>query len=79
MEKIGCHAFRHTFASYLVIRGASIYDVKELLGHKSIYMTKIYAHLSENATRRAVDLIDFNPNSGINPVLITSGHQRKGA
>ena len=78
-EKIACHAFRHTFASYMVIRGASIYDVKELLGHKSIYMTQIYAHLSENATRRSVDLIDFNPNSGINPVLITGGHQRKGA
>lgn len=78
-KKIGCHAFRHTFASHMVIRGASIYDVKELLGHKSIYMTQMYAHLSESATRRSVDLIDFNPNSGINPVLITGGHQRKGA
>ena len=70
---VGCHAFRHTFASHLVINGASIYDVQKLLGHKSIIMTQVYAHLSENATRRAVDLIDFNPknvtNSGLKAVL----------
>ena len=76
---VGCHTFRHTFASHLVINGASIYDVQKLLGHKSIYMTQIYAHLSEDATRRAVDLLEFNVKSGINPVLITSGHQSKRA
>ena len=26
-------------------------------------MTQVYAHLSENATRRAVDLIDFTPKN----------------
>ena len=62
-KRTGCHTFRHTFASHLMINGANIYDVKELLGHKSITMTEIYAHLSENATRRAVDLIDFNPKA----------------
>ena len=76
---VGCHTFRHTFASHLVINGASIYDVQKLLGHKSINMTQIYAHLSEDATRRAVDLLEFNVKTGINPVLITSGHQPKRA
>ena len=65
-NKVGCHTFRHTFASYLVINGASIYDVQKLLGHKSIIMTQVYAHLSENATRRAVDLITFDSNRGSN-------------
>ncbi|MCH7818203.1 MAG: tyrosine-type recombinase/integrase [Candidatus Marinimicrobia bacterium] len=51
-----------TFASQLVIKGASIYDVQKLMGHKSIIMTQVYAHLSEDATRRAVDLLKFNPN-----------------
>ena len=36
-------------------------------------MTQIYAHLSENATRRAVDLLEFTPknvtNKGIKSVL----------
>jgi len=35
-------------------------------------MTQVYAHLSENATRRAVDLIDFGlknvTNSGVKAV-----------
>lgn len=35
------------------------HDVQKLLGHKSIIMTQVYAHLSENATRRAVDLLIF--------------------
>jgi len=60
-KRVGCHTFRHTFASHLVINGASIYDVQKLLGHKSIIMTQVYAHLSENATRRAVDLLSFDP------------------
>jgi len=68
-KRTGCHTFRHTFASHLVINGASIYDVQKLLGHSSITMTEIYAHLSENATRRAVDLIDFNPQSVTNTEL----------
>ena len=36
-------------------------------------MTEIYAHLSENATRRAVDLIDFNPKNVIKTGLNTVG------
>ena len=74
---VGCHAFRHTFASHLVINGASIYDDQKLLGHKSITMTPVYAHLSENATRRAVDLIDFNPNNATNPRLNAVIHEEK--
>ena len=80
-KRVGCHTFRHTFASHLVINGASIYDVQKLLGHKSIIMTQVYAHLSENATRRAVDLIDFNPKnvtiSDIRSTVIKSKSREK--
>lgn len=72
-ERVGCHTFRHTFASHLVINGASIYDVQKLLGHTSIIMTQRYAHLRAEETRRAVDLINFGPknvtNSGLNAVI----------
>ena len=39
------HSFRHTFASWFVQAGESIYELRELLGHSSITMTEIYAHL----------------------------------
>ena len=45
------HTLRHTFASWLVQSGASLYVVQRLMGHKSIRMTERYAHLApENLT-----------------------------
>lgn len=49
------HTFRHTFASHLVISGVSLLIVKELLGHKDIRETQIYAHLSKESLKSAVD------------------------
>jgi len=53
------HTFRHTFASHLVMGGAPLPTVKELLGHSSIMTTMIYAHLSDAHLRKAVNTLDF--------------------
>jgi integrase len=53
------HDLRHTFASWLAMKGVSLYTIKELLGHKSILMTQRYAHLSPDSRFAAVNLIKF--------------------
>lgn len=39
------HKLRHTYVSQLVQNGVGLYEVSKLLGHSSIQMTEIYAHL----------------------------------
>lgn len=57
------HTFRHSFASHLAIMGVSLYVIKELLRHKSIRETEIYAHLSRETTRNAVEMLRLpNPS-----------------
>ena len=47
------HSLRHTLASWLLERGASLRDVQETLGHANITTTARYTHLEQgkNATR----------------------------
>jgi len=49
------HDLRHTFASYLAMNGASLLEIAEVLGHKTLGMVKQYAHLTEAHTRSVVE------------------------
>ena len=42
------HLLRHTFATDMLEHGASLNEVSELLGHKKLDTTKIYAKISMN-------------------------------
>ncbi len=53
------HDLRHTYASYLASSGkVDIYTLKTLLGHQDISLTMRYAHLSDQAVRKATCVLD---------------------
>lgn len=64
LRRIGWHVLRHTFASHLAMRGAPLKAIQELLGHATIEMTMRYAHLSPDARREVVRLLDGDPPGG---------------
>jgi integrase len=63
IEAFRFHDLRHTFASRLVMKGASLKAVQELLGHASMAMTMRYAHLSHEHLRDSVNLLNDLPGS----------------
>lgn len=44
-KPVGCHTFRHTFATELLKRGNDIRTVQDLLGHSDLRTTQIYTHV----------------------------------
>lgn len=57
-QKVVFHSLRHTFASRLVQKRVSLYEVKELLGHSDIAMTQRYSHLANETLREAVSKLN---------------------
>jgi integrase len=53
-DKIVFHSLRHTYASWLIDKGASLPIVRDLLGHKNLIMTSRYSHTSADAQKEAV-------------------------
>jgi integrase len=49
------HDLRHCAASYLAMSGASLAEIADILGHKTLAMVKRYAHLSDSHKHTVVD------------------------
>lgn len=56
-QKVVFHSLRHTFASWLAIKGVPLYVISKLLGHATIDMTQRYAHLCPDIKHDAVQMI----------------------
>jgi len=61
VEKFRFHDLRHTFASRLVMNGVDLVTVQELMGHKSLSMTKRYSHPTPDHKKQAVE--SLNPGT----------------
>ena len=48
------HDLRHTAASYLAMSGASLLEIAQVLGHKSLRMTQHYSHFTQEHTAAVV-------------------------
>ena len=49
LENFRLHDLRHTCASYLAMNGASLLEIAEVLGHKTLQMVKRHSHLAGQA------------------------------
>ena len=57
LDDVRIHDLRHTYASLLVNKGVSIYEVQTLLGHSSVQMTQRYAHLAPDRLHSRAELV----------------------
>lgn len=58
MPDVTAHTLRHTFATRLVANNANLAHVKELMGHSSWKMTERYTHLSTEALKGTVKMLE---------------------
>jgi site-specific recombinase XerD len=75
-EELTPYTIRHTFASWLAIKGTPIRTIQELLGHKDLRMTLRYAHLSPAHLAEAVEAIGAVEKSNRPRGLRVEGNRR---
>ena len=57
LQDVRVHDLRHSFASFLVNKGRTLYEVQRLLGHSQSKTTQRYAHLSEQTLLEATNVV----------------------
>ena len=58
IEDFRWHDLRHTTASYLAMNGASLAEIAEVLGHKTLAMAQRYSHLSDGHVAGVLERLD---------------------
>ena len=55
---VTCHTLRHSFATHLLERGTELPYIQELLGHRSLKTTLLYARISPRALKKVTSPLD---------------------
>ena len=70
LSGVRLHDLRHTYASFLVNKGVSLFVVQGLLGHTSAKTTQRYAHLAPKTLLDAAEIVGTlvaNNNASVHP------------
>ena len=54
-EKLSCHCLRHSKAMHLLQSGVNLVYIRDILGHSSIQVTKVYARTDSRQKREAIE------------------------
>jgi integrase len=68
LPAVRVHDLRHSFASFLVNSGVSLYTVQALLGHSNAKTTQRYAHLANQTLLDATDILQASLNRVASPL-----------
>jgi integrase len=58
LPDVKCHSLRHSYASFLVNAGRTLYEVQHLLGHTQIKTTQRYSHLTKDTLLDATNSVN---------------------
>jgi len=58
LSDVRIHDLRHSFASFLVNAGRTLYEVQHLLGHTQIKTTQRYSHLTQDTLLDAANSVN---------------------
>jgi integrase len=73
LKDVRIHDLRHSFASFLVNSGRSLYEVQKILGHTQIKTTQRYAHLSQDSLKAAANEVGKIISIDVKPQLMALG------